>query len=332
MKRRSRRTDSIALSAAIFAVAFIVRLMPLGLYVTPDEPIWVLRSHEFLQAVETSDLAAVLDRPSWMTTMALGALGICWSSGLIQPRLRTARLTDRIATLAPENGARLSHTWLLFACRPDPRCVRDVGGVAFVHVVIRTPDRRSGCQVKGFRSALDPFLAGHSGLLHTGWASGNLCTPGCGSATSPVRWQATDTAVREWLPSTVATAAFPALAGLTKMPLLAAPGLAPASSVERPAAGRPRRRASTVDNGIPGAALSPHVVSPREALASLIGAVTYHEGIGLRPVFFAGETSTDPGVWFYPVVLLFRLTPPVLVGLLFLIYVAVTVTSAVAVP
>jgi len=44
------------LSAAIFIVALSVRLVPLGFYVTPDEPIWVMRSVEFLQACGASRL------------------------------------------------------------------------------------------------------------------------------------------------------------------------------------------------------------------------------------------------------------------------------------
>ena len=59
----------------------------------------------------------------------------------------------------------------------------------------------------------------------------------------------------------------------------------------------------------------PAWIDTSSAVRSLISAVTYHEGIGLRPVFFAGETSPNPGPWFYLVVLLFRLTPPVLLGL-----------------
>jgi hypothetical protein len=59
----------------------------------------------------------------------------------------------------------------------------------------------------------------------------------------------------------------------------------------------------------------PFWVDPRAALSALIDAASYHEGIGLRNVFFAGQLTADPGPLFYPAVLLFRLTPPVLVGL-----------------
>ena len=65
------------LSAAIFIVALSVRLVPLGFYVTPDEPIWVMRSVEFLQAIKAGDWAGVpqTGHPG-ITTMALGALGV----------------------------------------------------------------------------------------------------------------------------------------------------------------------------------------------------------------------------------------------------------------
>ncbi len=177
-----------------------------------------------------------------------------------------------------------------------------------------------GCQVGGLCLALDPFLAGHSGLLHTDGLQATFVLLAV-AYTLPVRRRATDTAVREWLPSIVASAAFLALAGLTKMlGLLAAPGLALALFLwwKGPIYLRIARVAvlALLTMAFLVLLYPAMWLSPREALASLIGAVTYHEGIGLRPVFFAGETSTDPGAWFYLVVLLFRLTPPVLTGLL----------------
>lgn len=323
MKRRSRRAEPITLSAAIFAVAFIVRLIPLGLYVTPDEPIWVQRSHELLQAVETADLTAIpqTGHPG-MTTMALGALGI-WLSERANPTETAVQRDwiDRIASLAPENGAAFPYlVALLPAGRILVACVTSAG-LALVHVVVRRRVSDRIARLAVLCLALDPFLAGHSGLLHTDGLQATfvLLAVAC---SLPARHRATDTAIREWFPSVVATAAFLALAGLTKMlGLLAAPGLALALFLwwKGPVHVRIAR---VITLALLTAAFlvvlyPPLWFSPREALASLIGTVTYHEGIGLRPVFFAGETGTDPGVWFYPVVLLFRLTPPVLVGLLF---------------
>ncbi len=322
MKRRPRRTGSIALGAAIFAVAVIVRLIPLGLYVTPDEPIWVLRSHQLLTAIETGDLSAVpqTGHPG-MTTMALGALGI-WLTERISPAEAAVQRDwiGRIASLAPENGAAFPH---LVAFLPAGRTLVALVTSAGLALAFCVAKRRIGGQVARLAAlclALDPFVAGHSGLLHTDGLQATFVLLAVVFAL-PVRRRTTGNATRAWLPSIVATAAFLALAGLTKtLGLLAAPGLALAIFLWWKGPIRVRVARVVVLGLLTTTFLvllyPPMWFAPREAFDLLIGAVTYHEGIGLRPVFFAGETGTDPGVWFYPTVLFFRLTPPVLIGLL----------------
>ena len=330
----SERGDSAARSvgAAIFVVALLIRLMPLGLYVTPDEPIWVLRSHQLLVAVETGNWAAVpqTGHPG-MTTMALGALGI-WLTARLDPVGAAAHRDwiSRIASLAPENGAAFPH---LVAFLPAGRvmvALVTAGGLALAYTIGRRRLGDRAARLMALFLAVDPFFAGHSGLLHTDGLQATFvllavlfaCPEGnvfprrdrhtCASGPrEPAHGAA----------GIVAAAFFLALAGLAKMlGLLAAPGLALAvliwwkDSIWRRGARVAALAMLTV--GFLVVLYPPTWVQPRSALQSLISAVSYHEGIGLRPVFFAGETSTDPGPWFYPVVLVFRLTPPVLLGLL----------------
>jgi hypothetical protein len=55
--------------------------------------------------------------------------------------------------------------------------------------------------------------------------------------------------------------------------------------------------------------------NPAETLDTLFAFAGRHVEMAQRPIFFAGETTYDPGPLFYPAVLLFRISPIVLVGL-----------------
>jgi len=313
------------LSAAIFIVALLVRLLPLGLYVTPDEPIWVLRSLQFLEALKAGDPGRMpqTGHPG-VTTMALGALG-AWLTTAVDPSGAAihADWVLRVAVLAPENGAAFPH---LAYFLPWARVVVAVTVSAGVVLAYRIGRRRLDERVARLLAlllALDPFLAGHGALLHTDALQAMfvllallLVLPvrsgGRGAPDSRGTWSA-------WIALAGAALAL-ALAGLTKMlGLLAAPGVALALFVVTGGTWGQRVARVAVLTGLTVLLLlvlyPPAWSHPRAAVQALIAAVTYHEGIGLRPVFFAGRTTTDPGPWFYPVVLLFRLTPPVLLGL-----------------
>jgi len=312
-------------SAAILIVALFVRLIPLGLYVTPDEPIWVMRSVEFLQAVEVGDWADVpqTGHPG-ITTMVLGALGVKTMAWL-QPDA-TAVHWDwivRMAWLAPENAEAFEHLAYFLPAGRVLVAVVTSAGLVWAYELGR---RRFGARTARWMAlflALDPFLAGHSGLLHTDALQATfallavlLVLP----RTEP------DPALtsRSWRVRRVTLLSLAALclalSGLTKtLGLLVAPGLALAILLW--GEGTLLQRSIQV---VFIAVLTvifllafypPFWVAPRAALHSLFGAITYHEGIGLRSVFFLGEMRRDPGPAFYPMVLLFRMTPPVLFGL-----------------
>ena len=111
MTSTSRSARRWRLSAALFLVAMLVRLAPMGRYVTPDEPIWVLRAVRFGDAVAAGDWAAIPEtgHPG-VTTMALGALGVRITAWL-HPAEADAHLMwiRQMAWLAPENGAAFTH-------------------------------------------------------------------------------------------------------------------------------------------------------------------------------------------------------------------------------
>ncbi|MGC9349651.1 MAG: ArnT family glycosyltransferase [Anaerolineae bacterium] len=315
------------MGVAIFLLALLVRLMPSGLYVTPDELIWVQRSAQFLDAVRAGNWAAVpqTGHPG-LTTMVLGATGI-WLRTKLDPQVSAAHLDwiRQLAWLAPENDEALKHlAFFLTEARVLVACATALG-ILGVYVLGRRRLNERTARLVGLFLALDPFFAGHSGLLHTDALQATFLMLAAVLA-FPVRRLMSPSVLKTHLVverslSMVGAALCLAFAGLTKtLALAAAPGLALALLVF--GEGNWRKRVVRV------ATLTlltlvfflmlypPFWVTPRAALRHLIDAVTYHEGLGLRPTFFWGEERFNPGPAFYPLVLLFRMTPPVLLGLI----------------
>lgn len=329
----------VARVAAIFVLALLVRLAPFNRYVTPDEPIWVQRSVAFADAVAARDWAAIpqTGHPG-LTTMALGALGVRLTTWL-HPAEAAAHLAwiRNIAWLAPENDTAFAHlAFFLPAARLLVMLVT-AAGVAFVYAIGR---RRLGERAARWLAcflALDPFFGGLSGLLHTDALQATFIllavlfvlpasrSPRSNDFSRSPTTKVVTTRVIPDLFKLALSALFLALAGMTKtLGLLVAPGVALALLL-LPREPWTRRVTRVVVLTVLTTALylllyPPFWADPRAAVRALIGAASYHEGIGLRNVFFAGQLTADPGPLFYPAVLLFRLTPPVLIGLGLAVY------------
>lgn len=321
------RRPRILLSVAIFIVALSVRLIPMGRYVTPDEPIWVMRSLRFLDAVRARSWFEIpqTGHPG-LTTMALGAVGIRMAEGLdpagVSERLRWLR---NLAWLAPENAEAIRHlAALLPAGRVLMAVTQSVGLLVIYGLGCNRLTERTARWLAVFL-ALDPFLIGHAGLLHTDALQATLVLLAVLLAMPPAAGRSRGlmglTANSERWVSMVLSGLCLVLAGLTKLlGLLVAPGLALALVLW----GRPQgiRRwllvallaCSAIGFGF--ALYPPFWTDPRAAAEVLLNAVRYHEGLGLRDTFFASRMTSDPGPLFYPVVMLFRATPLVLVGLI----------------
>lgn len=318
------------LSAALFVVAMLVRLAPMGRYVTPDEPIWVLRAVRFGDAVAAGDWAAIPEtgHPG-VTTMALGALGVRLTAWL-HPAEAEAHLTwiRQMAWLAPENGAAFTHlAYFLPAGRLLAALATSLALVGAYHLArLRLGERPA--RLLTLFLALDPFVAGHAGLLHTDALQATFALLAL-LFVLPRRADVADLSTRSepGIGQIIGAALCLALTGLTKtLGLLIAPGVAlvlaqGAGSRGQGARGRIVRGILRV-GALAGLTILCYALlyppawrDPRSALAPLLDAASYHEGIGLRNVFFLGQLTPDPGPFFYPLVLLFRLTPAVLVGL-----------------
>ena len=154
---------------ALFVLALLVRLVPLGHYVTPDEPIWVLRSVRLLDAITAGEWASApqTGHPGF-TTMVIGALGVQLTRWL-QPAASLEHLSfiRDIAWLAPESSSAFPHlAFFLNTCRVLVALACTSG----ILLIYSTGKQRLGertARLLALCLALDPFFAGHAGLLHT---------------------------------------------------------------------------------------------------------------------------------------------------------------------
>ena len=166
--RKLLRSSNLALAVCI-ALALLLRLAPLGLYVTPDEPAWVYRAILFEQALQARDWAgAPITGHPGVTTMWLGAAGVAAQQAL-HPQQSSAHLDwiGRLAWLAPENGVAFRHlAYFLSPARVAVVLTTTLGLLAAYWLAARLLGRRTALVATGLL-AFDPFLVGHSALLHT---------------------------------------------------------------------------------------------------------------------------------------------------------------------
>ncbi len=315
-RRTQRYNTTIAHILAFFALALLVRLAPLDRYVTPDEPFWVMNSAIFANALTTHEWNAIpqTGHPG-MTTMMLGVPGVRLTSWLYPAESAThlAWILNMV-WLSPEDAAAYTHlAFFLPVARALVKAIT-AAGVALIYALGRQRHGEQATRWLALFLALDPFFGGLSGLLHTDALQATFISLGVLFAL-PRRGD-------EHTPwgNLILSALCLALAGMTKtLGLLAAPGVALALLLlpREPWTQRLARVAAltVLTTALYLLLYPPFWVDPRAALNTLIGAVGYHEGIGLREVFFAGQLTADPGPLFYPAMLLFRLTPPVLIGL-----------------
>ncbi|MEA3374685.1 MAG: glycosyltransferase family 39 protein [Chloroflexota bacterium] len=304
---------------------FILRLAPLGRYVTPDEPNWVYRSVSFHDAVASGDWSAIppTGHPG-ATTMWLGTAGIAVHR-LLSPAESARHLAwiRNLAWLDPESGEAFRHlAFFLPGGRVAVALVTSLGLVVLFLLLSRLSGHWVALVTLGLL-AFDPFLIGHSGLLHT---DALLTTFGFLALVAALNGLRRPRQAAWWPLAGVCAG----LALLTKSPALMFVGFvlvllalrALRSIVER--APTSRSWAWAVAHGLlfvvslavtfsvfhPGVWADP--VGTFQRSFSLAGR---HMTSVQHPVFFAGETVLDPGPGFYPVVLLFRISPLVLLGL-----------------
>ena len=316
---------AILLALAVI-LGFALRLAPLGRYVTPDEPAWVYRSIQFGDVLTAGDWASVPNtgHPG-VTTMWLGAAGV-FGRRLFLPQDSLGHLewVRRIAWLAPENGEAFRHLAPFLGWGRAAVALVTVGGLIALVPLLAPVFGRTGARLTAMLLLLDPFLIGHSGLLHTDALLATFCMLALAAA---LRGALQSDGAIWWAVSGLLSG----LAALTKTPglilIFFIPALLAVICVRRE--GDPWR--SVLGRGLVlsgrvllfGVCFSAAYFVLYPAMWVRAGAIvetltsfgSAHIQMAQRPIFFAGRETYDPGLVFYPAVFLFRISPLTLFGL-----------------
>jgi len=303
----------------LILTALILRLAPLGRYVTPDEPAWVHRAVQFADGLAARDWAAIpsTGHPG-VTTMWLGTAGVAVQRWLA-PAESDAHLDwlRQLAWLDPDNDAAFHHlaSFLPWG-RAAVAVVTSLGLLLLYWLVARLCSPAVALTAVGLL-ACDPFLVGHSGLLHT---DGLLTTFAALALTSGLNGLRERNRPAWW----ALAGLFTGLALLTKSPalillpfiflLIALANLRPLSTHSLLTAA-----AHAALFALPAAvtclALYPAFWGdPIGTVGDLFAFSGRHIEMAQRSIFFAGQMTYAPGWAFYPVALLFRISPIGLVG------------------
>jgi len=304
----------------LFLLSVLARSLPLGRYVTPDEPTWVYRSIQFREALLSGNWAGTLvaGHPG-VTTTWLGALGMSVQLALSDGARAAYDWLTTLAFLTPDNVEAMRRlAVLLSGGRLAVILVNSLGVVAAYGLARRLWGDRVAL-VAGLLLALDPFFAGLSGLLHVDGLSATFVT--LSLLALLVALQAS--AARRWRWAALA-GGLAGLAVLSKTPtlvLLPVSGLMLLSPLafDHGVTMRVRLLGLLRDGLVWGVAFGLVVlllypalwVAPGAVLATLSGSANRHLDEALRETFFLGRAAFNHGPLFYPVVLLWRLSPVV---------------------
>ncbi|NCF66592.1 MAG: hypothetical protein GWP61_11495 [Chloroflexi bacterium] len=321
------------LACALFALALLLRLVALERYITPDELIWVYRSVQFREALRAGAWADTLvaGHPGVITTW-LGTLGISLQLLLKPTDQEVYQWITQVAWLTPDNMAAFQQLSVFLSVgRLAVALVNSLGVVLAYWLAKHLLGSGIGLLV-ALLLAVDPFLAGLSGLLHvdglvTTFAVLSLLSlalaTGAGEASGRRPSQ---------LSYAILSGAMAALAVLTKSPALL---LVPFSALifllglfrdrSTPFFGRvwkilPLGLAWLGSFLLFAFLLFPALWSSTSLVLQTAGSnANRHVAEALRPTFFLGKVAYDHGLLFYPIALAWRLGPVVSVGLVLLL-------------
>lgn len=314
----------------IFFLSLLARSAALGRYITPDEPTWVYRSLQFREALLAGNWGGTLvaGHPGVITTW-LGALAMSLQM-LFSAESREAYVwLAKIAFLTPDNVEAFKRLALfLDGGRLVVMLVNSLG-IAGIYLLVKRLWGDRAALLTGVFLALDPFLAGLSGLLHVDGLSATFVTLSLLSLAIAVRPRETGPGTRRALVWPALAGLLAALAVLSKTPtllLLPISGLALLWPLVRDRRMSMRGRLTlffgrSIAWGVAFLAamliLFPALwVSPAAVLGTVGGSANRHLDEALRETFFLGNVAFVHGPAFYPIVLLWRLSPLVWLALL----------------
>jgi len=303
----SRLTTSPVLGAALlFVTALAVRLPYLGEFMTIDEIKWVEGAGQFLLALRSGNLAGTYWHFFPGITTTWFQAGILWLQWLVagdSANLDTF-VTTQITNLHQTIGAmRLSQVLMTALLLPG------------LYLLARPLLGNSVALLGGFLLALDPFFTAHSRIVNGDSATAGLML----ASMLAFVWLFKGSGQK----MAALSGALGGLALLTKVP---APMLIPWIGLLAGAGYFVKRDLWFWTKALLGWGLSAAAVFVLLWPAMWVGPITtllqmYHETFAVGEVgsghdaFFMAQVSDDPGRFFYPVAVAFRLTPITTVGL-----------------
>ncbi|HZY45785.1 MAG TPA: glycosyltransferase family 39 protein, partial [Anaerolineae bacterium] len=311
---RSITPSLILLSSLIFLLAFLPRLGAIDRYVTPDELHWVDRSIRFTDAIAHGHWAdTVQSGHPGATTMWLGSIGIAIQH-LTNPAIP---LPSTSITFDPQNAeAMRALAKFLDAARLPVILVTSFNIALLFLLLSRKIDRRAAFLAAGL-IALDPFGVALGSILHV---DSLLATFSLVSVAAlfialdhpkPMRWL-------------IVSGVLAGLAALSKSPAIV---LGPTTFIVLAVSYWRQQRSigsffrSFFIWGICATlvffALYPAMwVKPIAALGRMAATAEKFGEFAHAVNYFFGSLDRDPGPLFYPVVIAFRSTPILWVGLI----------------
>ena len=332
--QRSDRRYQVLVALLLVALYLLPRLMHLDASVTTDEPFWLGRSANFYRAIFQGDLAATFQfaHPG-VPTMWAGMVGYWFAfPEYINDYSTNLEMTFEIHNRIRASG--LSELDVLIAARVSKIVLQ---AVIFLIAIILC-HRRFGVLVAvltGIIIALDPFLIAHDQVLHV---DGLFAITSLAAVLALADAFATGrTSDRPWIIAGILAA----LAWLTRstgivLVVVLSGWMLVDLVMQRLIATRPFSEALRghlrhaliwgMSSVLTTVGLWPALwVAPRRTLDSMLDWATMAAESGHEhPSFFHGIQQGDPGLLYYPVTLLWRLTPLTWLGVALFIGLLIT--------
>jgi len=317
--------ENIAVGSFLFLVAFLPRAFGLKVFITPDEYLWIERSGQFLAALLRADWAATFQvgHPG-LTTRWTGVLGIL---ATYLPRLRTASgqlLIDNqpFQDLLADLGAHLPE---VLAATRYPTAILTSMGVVGLYFLVRPLFGQRAALLSAVIMALEPFYLALSRVIHHDALSTTFMVLSLLSFMVHLRKHRSFLYLA--LSGLMAGPAFLSKSpSLFLVPFTALLSLGAYWATKESLWPLDWRRVAELgrDWALWGliATLVFVLLWPAmwvHPLGTIQGVIEKASGYAASPHergnFFLGQVGPDPGPLFYPIALLFRLTPLTLLGL-----------------
>ena len=324
---------------SLFFLALVPRVVGLRVFLTPDEPNWIYRSVAFCTAIVDGDFGATIHGGTpggiptqWFGTMSIFVRYVIHRLGLVPfPASIVAGGTSLLGYLEWLQGEPQNLLDILVAVRLSVALVTSLGVLGVYILASKLFDAKMA-MLSALLLTMDPFYLAHSRVFHTDAVTSvfmilsalsfMLCFREryiCSPSKSTFLWRyAVLSGVFAGLALSGKSSALTAILFMGLSALLIY--LFEVWQLRKISSKTLSRFIIVLGLGILTSAATFFLLWPAMWLNPL-GTVRHLLSATVELVeeghdqFFLGRVTTDPGPWFYPLVLLFKLTPLTLIGL-----------------